>query len=70
MTDPFAYSPYAMLTSIPGIGFTLASGMAAELGDPSRLSSVDSLCAFAGIVPRTFQSGGPDKPAFQGHAPA
>lgn len=65
-----ASTSYAMLTSIPGIGFTLASGMAAELGDPSRLSKVDSLCAFAGIVPRTFQSGGPDSPAAQGHAPA
>ena len=65
-----ASTPYAMLTSIPGIGFTLASGMAAELGDPSYLSGVDSLCAFAGIVPRTFQSGGPDKPASQGHAPS
>lgn len=65
-----ASTPYAMLTSIPGIGLTLASGMAAELGDPSSLSKVDSLCAFAGIVPRTFQSGGPDHPAAQGHAPA
>lgn len=65
-----ASTPYAMLTSIPGIGFTLASGMAAELGDPSRLSRLDSLCAFAGIVPRTFQSGGPDQPACQGHTPA
>jgi len=65
-----ASTPYAMLTSIPGIGFTLAAGMAGELGDPLRLSSVDSLCAFAGIVPRTFQSGGPDQPASQGHTPA
>jgi transposase len=65
-----ASTPYAMLTSIPGIGFTLATGMAAELGDPSRLYSVDSLCCFAGIVPRTTQSGGPDQPACQGHTPA
>jgi len=63
-----ASTPYAMLTSIPGIGFTLASGMAGELGDPSHLSGVDSLCAFAGIVPHTFQSGGPDQPASQGHS--
>jgi transposase len=40
-----ATTPYALLTSIPGIGFTLASGIAGELGDPRRLSSVDSLCA-------------------------
>jgi len=65
-----ASTPYAMLTSIPGIGFTLAAGMAGELGHPLRLSGVDSLCAFAGIVPHTFQSGGPDQPACQGHTPA
>jgi len=44
--------------------------MAGELGEPVRLSPVDSLCAFAGIVPHTFQSGGPDQPACQGHTPA
>jgi hypothetical protein len=58
-----------MLTSIKGIGFTLACGMAAELGDPSRLGSTDALCGYAGIVPRTLQSGGPDAPAIQGHVP-
>ena len=65
-----ASTPYSMLTSIPGIGFTLAAGMAGELGAPIRLSPVDSLCAYAGIVPHTFQSGGPDQPACQGHPPA
>ena len=63
-----ATTPYVMLTSIPGIGFVLAAGLAGELGEPSRLSKLDSLCAYAGIVPRTFQSGGPDSPAIQGHA--
>lgn len=61
-------TPYAMLTSIPGIGFVLAVGVAGELGDPAGLSGADSLCAFAGIVPRTYQTGGPDSPAVQGHA--
>lgn len=65
-----ASTPYAMLTSISGIGFTLAAGTAGELGNPIRLSPVDSLCAFVGIVPHTFQSGGPDQPACQGHTPA
>ncbi len=63
-----ATTPYAMLTSIPGIGFVLAAGIAGELGDPKRLASLDSLCGYAGIVPKTFQSGGPDSPAVQGHA--
>ena len=61
-----AQTPYAMLTSIPGIGFVLAAGLAGELGDPSRLPRTDSLCAYAGIVPSTFQSGGPDSPAISG----
>ena len=61
-------TPYVMLTSIPGIGFVLAAGLAGELGDPKHLGKLDSLCAYAGIVPRTFQSGGPDSPAVQGHA--
>jgi transposase len=38
------------------------------LSDPKRLASLDSLCAYAGIVPRTYQSGGPDSPAVRGHA--
>jgi transposase len=63
-----ATTPYVMLTSIPGIGFVLAAGLAGELGDPKHLGKLDSLCAYAGIVPRTFQSGGPDSPAVQGYA--
>jgi transposase len=63
-----ATTPYVMLTSIPGIGFVLAAGLAGELGDPKHLGRLDSLCAYAGIVPRTLQSGGPDSPAVQGHA--
>lgn len=61
-------TPYALLTSIPGIGFVLAAGVAGELGDPGRLGGIDSLCAYAGIVPRTYQTGGPDSPAVQGRA--
>ncbi len=61
-----AKTPYAMLTSIPGISFVLAAGVAGELGDPDKLPHTDSLCAYAGIVPRTFQSGEPDNPAQHG----
>lgn len=63
-----ATTPYAMLTSISGIGFVLASGAAGELGTPKHLAPLDSICAYSGIVPHTFQSGGPDSPAAQGHA--
>jgi len=62
-----ATTPYALLTSLPGIGFVLAAGIAGELGPPEQLRSIESLCAYAGIVPRSYQTGGPDKPAVQGH---
>lgn len=58
-----ASTPYALSTSIPGIGLTLATGAAAELGEPRLLGSTDSLCAYAGIVPAVDQTGGPDSPA-------
>jgi len=59
-------TPYSFLTSIGGIGFTLANGVAGEIGHPSRIRSTDQLCAYAGIVPATYQTGGPDQPAEQG----
>lgn len=58
-----------MMTSIPGIGFVLATGVSGELGDPARLGSTDSLCGYAGIVSSTDQTGGPDSPPVQRHAP-
>jgi transposase len=61
-------TPYALLTSISGIGFVLAAGVAGELGDPAKLGGTDSLCSYSGIVPKTYQTGGPDSIAVQGHA--
>lgn len=58
-----ATTPYIMLTSIPGISFVLASGIAAELGDPAYLPPTASLCSYAGIVPAVTQTGGPDSAA-------
>lgn len=58
-----ASTPYAFLTSLPGISFVLAAGIAGELGGPERLGRLDGLCAYSGIVPATYQSGGPDSPA-------
>jgi len=63
-----ATTPYVMLTGIQGIGFVLAAGIAGELGDPKHIASVDSLCSYAGIVPHTDQTGGPDSPAVQRRA--
>ena len=56
-----ARTPGAWLTSIPGFGITLAAGWTAELGPPSQWHSVRQLCSYSGVVPRTKQTGGPDK---------
>jgi len=55
-----ATTPYAFLTTIPGIGFAIACGTAGELGDPAKLAKADSLCGYAGIAPGMDQTGGPD----------
>ncbi len=54
-----ASTPYAFLTSIPGIGFTIAWGTAGELGEPRKLGKIDSLCGYSGIVAGSVQTGGP-----------
>jgi len=58
-----AKTPGALLTSISGIGVVLASGILSELGSPSAWGPLRSVCSYVGIVPRTNQTGGPDKPA-------
>lgn len=45
------------LTTIPGIGTTLAATILSEIGDISRFSSAAKLDAFAGIDPTVKQSG-------------
>jgi hypothetical protein len=62
-----ARTPGALLTSISGIGVTLAAGWMAELGPPDQWRALRRICAYAGVVPRTKQSGGPDKPPQTGH---
>jgi transposase len=56
-----ARTPGAWLTSIPGFGITLAAGWTAELGPPNQWRSVRQLCSYSGVVPRSKQTGGPDK---------
>jgi transposase len=62
-----ARTPGALLTSISGIGVTLAAGWMAELGPPAQWRALRRVSAYAGVVPRTKQSGGPDKPPQTGH---
>lgn len=62
-----ARTPGAFLTSISGIGVTLAAGWTAELGPPSQWRAVRRLCSYAGVVSTSKQSGGPDKEPVIGH---
>lgn len=45
------------LITIPGISYTLAAIILAEIGDIERFSNPAKLLAFAGMEPSTFQSG-------------
>jgi transposase len=56
-----ARTPGAWLTSIPGFGITLAAGWTAELGPASQWRAVRQLCSYSGVVPKSKQTGGPQK---------
>jgi len=62
-----ARTPAAVLTSLPGIGVTLAAGLGAETGVLHKMPSLDGLACYAGLVPRSDQTGGPDQPPVLGH---
>jgi transposase len=53
--------PGGLLTSIAGIGITLAAGWVSELGPPDEWPSLACLCSYAGVIPASKQTGGPDK---------
>jgi transposase len=61
-----AITPAAMLTTIRGIGITLAAGVSAEIGPVETQPSLRRLCSYAGIIPRLKQTGGPEKAAVIG----
>ena len=48
---------HSPITTIPGLGFRMASMILAEVGDFSRFDSPDKLLAYAGMSPSTYQSG-------------
>ena len=66
MADELSYLPAALFTTISGIGVVFAAALAAELGPRLHEQSFGSQCAYAGIVPRTAQSGGSASAAVQG----
>jgi transposase len=45
------------LTTIPGIGPTLAAALLGEIGDINRFASLEKLVAYAGIDPTVYQTG-------------
>jgi transposase len=45
------------LTTIPGIGSTLAAALLGEIGDINRFPSLEKLVAYAGIDPTVYQTG-------------
>ena len=45
------------LMTIPGIGYTIAAIIMAEIGDITRFATPGKLQAFAGLDPTTYQSG-------------
>lgn len=45
------------ITSVPGIGFTTAITLFAELVDINRFSSIDELCSYVGLVPSIDSTG-------------
>ena len=62
-----ARTPGALLTSIGGIGITLAAGWMAELGPPQQWRAVRRVCSYAGVVPKTKQTGGPEQEPVTGY---
>src|SRR5262245_16963118 len=51
----------ALLETIPGVGRRTAEAVAAHLGDARRFASAKQVGAYAGLVPRQYQSGVTDR---------
>jgi transposase len=50
-----------LLSSVPGVGVRTAEVIAVHLGDATRFHSADEVSAYAGLVPRQYQSGETDR---------
>ena len=51
----------SLLESIPGVGVRTAEVIAVHLHDATRFRSADEVSAYAGLVPRQYQSGDTDR---------
>jgi len=45
-----------LLMTIPGIGFFTALAIKSEIGNIERFPNAGKLCAYAGLIPSTYQS--------------
>jgi transposase len=50
-----------LLMTVPGVGYSIALLIKAEIGDVGRFSSCDHLASYAGLVPSTRSSGGVER---------
>jgi len=48
------------------LGIVLAAGVGAEIGDPFEQKPVNNLVSYSGIIPRIYQSGGPEGEIYTG----
>ena len=51
----------SLLNTVPGVGPRTAEVLAVHLGDGTRFDSADEVSAYAGLVPRQYQSGETDR---------
>jgi transposase len=56
-----AHPGVRLLTTVPGVGVRTAEVIAAYLGDGRRFRSAGEVSAYAGLVPRQYQSGTTDR---------
>jgi transposase len=56
--DRWTMAHVQLLTTMPGIGLTLAVVIALEIGDVARFATAEKLAAYAGTTPRVHASGG------------
>jgi len=54
-------SRVTLLESVPGVGVRTAEVIAAHLPDPHRFRCAEEVSAYAGLVPRQYQSGATDR---------
>jgi transposase len=47
----------SLLLKVPSIGITTAMTLLSEIGDIGRLSTLDQLCCYFGLIPNTHSSG-------------